>query len=89
MARLVDEGRLPRGRKQGAYKRVHLHRIALSEALDGLTAGSKVVTDYDFLVSLQEAGKKAARKFLRTKFDRIGEASTVDLEAEIAAEWVS
>jgi len=89
VARLVDEGRLPRGRKEGAYKRVHLHRIALSEALDGLTAGSKVVTDYDFLVSLQEAGKKAARKFLRTKFDRIGEASTVDLEAEIAAEWAS
>jgi hypothetical protein len=48
-----------------------------------------VVTDYDFLVSLQEAGKKAARKFLRTKFDKIGEASTVDLEAEIAAEWAS
>ncbi len=37
VARLVDEGRLPRGRKEGAYKRVHLHRIALSEALDGLT----------------------------------------------------
>ncbi|MFN3566561.1 MAG: patatin-like phospholipase family protein [Burkholderiaceae bacterium] len=61
VARLVDQGRLPHGRGPGEYKRVNLHRIALSDALKGLTAGSKVVTDYDFLLKLQAAGKKAAR----------------------------
>ncbi|MGU9978461.1 patatin-like phospholipase family protein [Phreatobacter sp. HK31-P] len=87
VARLVDEGRLPHGRGPGEYKRVNLHRIALSDALKGLTAGSKVVTDYDFLLELQAAGRKAARRFLKVHFDDIGERSTLDLEAEIAAEW--
>ena len=87
VARLVDEGRLPRGSRPGEYKRVNLHRIALSEALKGLTAGSKVVTDYDFLLELHGAGKKAARRFLKAHFDDIGRRSTLDLEAEIAAEW--
>ena len=87
VARLVDEGRLPHGSRPGEYKRVNLHRIALSEALKGLTAGSKVVTDYDFLLELHGAGKKAARRFLKAHFDDIGRRSTLDLEAEIAAEW--
>ena len=87
VARLVDEGRLPHGRGPGEYKRINLHRIALSDALKGLTAGSKVVTDYDFLLELQAAGKKAARRFLKMHFADIGERSTLDLEAEIAAEW--
>jgi NTE family protein len=87
VARLVNEGRLPRGRKPGEYKRVNLHRIALGDSLKGLTAGSKVVTDYDFLLELNAAGKKAARRFLKAHFADIGERSTLDLEAEIAAEW--
>jgi len=87
VARLVDEGRLPHGRGPGEYKRVNLHRIALSDALKGLSAGSKVVTDYDFLLELHAAGKKAARRFLKVHFNDIGERSTLDLEAEIAAEW--
>ncbi|WP_296579214.1 patatin-like phospholipase family protein [Phreatobacter sp.] len=87
VARLVNEGRLPRGRKAGEYKRVNLHRIALGDSLAGLTAASKVVTDFDFLLELHKAGKKAARRFLKGHFDDIGERSTLDLEAEIAAEW--
>ena len=87
VARLVDAGRLPHGRGAGEYKRVNLHRIALSDALKGLTAGSKVVTDYDFLLELHAAGKKAARRFLKAHFADIGERSTLDLEAEITAEW--
>jgi NTE family protein len=87
VARLVNEGRLPRGRKPGEYKRVNLHRIALGDSIKGLTAGSKVVTDYDFLLELNAAGKKAARRFLKAHFADIGERSTLDLEAEIAAEW--
>lgn len=87
VARLVNEGRLPRGRKAGEYKRVNLHRIALGDSLAGLTAGSKVVTDFDFLLELHKAGKTAARRFLKVHFDAIGERSTLDLEAEIAAEW--
>lgn len=87
VARLVNEGRLPHGRGPGQYRRINIHRVALSDALAGLTAGSKVTTDYDFFLELCEAGRKAARGFLKTNFDAIGVRSTLDLEAEIAAEW--
>ncbi len=87
VGRLVNEGKLPRGRGPGQYKRINVHRIALSDAIAGLSAGSKVVTDYDFLLKLHEAGRKAAKAFLKKHFDDIGLRSTLDLEAEIAAEW--
>ena len=87
VGRLVNEGKLPRGRGPGQYRRINVHRIALSDALADLSAGSKVVTDYDFLLKLHEAGRKAAKTFLKAHFDDIGLRSTLDLEAEIAAEW--
>jgi NTE family protein len=87
VARLVNEGRLPHGRGPGQYRKINLHRIALSDSVAGLTASSKVDTDYDFFLRLMEAGRKAAKKFLKARFDDIGVRSTLDLEAEIAAEW--
>lgn len=87
VARLIDEGKLVRGRGEGQYRHINVHRIALSDSVVGLTASSKGTTDFDFLLKLREAGHKAARHFLKVHFDAIGVRSTLDLEAELAAVW--
>lgn len=87
VARLIEEGKLVRGRGEGQYRHINIHRIALSDALADLTASSKVDNDYDFLLRLREAGQRAARTFLKSHFEDIGIRSTLDLQAELAAVW--
>jgi NTE family protein len=45
------------------------------------------VNDYDFFEMLRETGRRAARRFLDAHFDDIGARSTIDLRAEVIAEW--
>jgi len=85
--RLIDQGRLPRGTGEGEYRRINVHRIALDSAIHGLTADSKLDSDYDFFVLLRNGGRRAAQEFLDAHFDDIGVRSTVDLRAEAQAEW--
>jgi len=87
VARLIDQGRLPRGTGPGEYRRVNVHRIVLDRFGTNFDASSKVSTDYDFFQTLQVSGKRAARRFLDEHFDDIGVRSTVDLRAEAQAEW--
>jgi len=84
VARLIDQGRLPRGMGAGQYRRINVHRIVLGPEYD---AASKISTDYDFFQTLHVNGKRAARRFLDQHFDDIGVKSTVDLRAEAQAEW--
>jgi NTE family protein len=84
VTRLIDQGRLPRGRGPGEYRRVNVHRIALDSAF---TAESKQDSDYSFFEMLRDGGTRAAREFLKTHFDDIGVRSTVDIAAEAQAEW--
>ncbi|QCI64500.1 patatin-like phospholipase family protein [Phreatobacter stygius] len=86
VSRLVAEGKLPHGRRPGQYRHVKMHRIALGDAIEGLTASSKTTTDYDFFLQLRDAGRLAAKHFLDTHYDDLGVRSTLDLKAEIAAE---
>jgi NTE family protein len=86
VARLVADGKLPRGRGPGEYRLIKMHRIALSETVNGLTAGSKNSTDYDFFIRLRDAGRRAADQFLTAHYDDLGKRSTLDLKAEITAE---
>jgi NTE family protein len=88
VARLVRQGTLPHGRGSGQYREVKMHRIALSDSMTDITAGSKATTDYDFLLRLAEAGRKAGEAFLEAHFADLGHRGTLDLEAEIAAEWM-
>ena len=64
-----------------------MHRIALDSSAKQLNAGSKLNTDYDFFELLRTNGRRAARRFLDAHFDDIGVRGTVDLQAEVRAEW--
>jgi NTE family protein len=87
VARLIDQGRLPRGTGPGEYRRINVHRILLDRFGSHFDAFSKLSTDYDFFDMLHLSGKRAARRFLDEHFDDIGVRSTVDLQAEAQAEW--
>jgi NTE family protein len=84
---LIDEGKLPRGTGAGQYRRINVHRIALTGSAQTLDAASRLNTDYDFFEMLRTNGRRAARRFLDAHFDDIGVRSTVDFEAtpEIAS----
>ena len=87
VARLIDQGRLPRGTKPGEYRRINVHRIVLDRFGTHFDAFSKLSTDYDFFEMLRVSGRRAARRFLDAHFDDIGVKGTVDLRAEAQAEW--
>jgi NTE family protein len=78
VARLVDKGNL----STKDYKKVLMHRIALSEALDDLDASSKLTAKWDFFVMLKEAGRKAAKGWLARHFNDLGQRATIDLRKE-------
>lgn len=87
VARLIDQGRLPRGTGRGQYRRVNVHRIVLDRYGTTFDAASKASTDYTLFETLRVNGKRAARRFLDEHFDDIGVKGTVDLAAEARAEW--
>ena len=87
VARLIDQGRLPRGTGPGEYRRINVHRIVLDRFGTHFDAFSKLSTDYDFFEMLRVSGRRAARRFMDEHFDDIGVKSTVDLRAEAQAEW--
>jgi NTE family protein len=87
VARLIDQGRLPRGTGPGEYRRINVHRIVLEGFGTHFDSFSKLSTDYDFFEMLRLSGKRAARRFMDEHFDDIGKKSTVDLRAEAQVEW--
>lgn len=87
VARLIDQGRLPRGTGPGQYRRINVHRIVLDRFGTHFDSFSKLSNDYDFFEMLHVSGKRAARRFLDDHFDDVGVKSTVDLRAEAQAEW--
>jgi len=87
VARLIDQGRLPRGTGPAQYRRINVHRIVLDRFGTHFDSFSKLSTDYDFFEMLRVSGARAARRFLDEHFDDIGVKSTVDLSAEAQAEW--
>jgi NTE family protein len=87
VARLIDQGRLPRGTGPGEYRRINVHRIVLERFGTHFDSFSKLSTDYDFFEMLRLSGKRAARRFMDEHFADIGKRSTVDLRAEAQVEW--
>jgi NTE family protein len=87
VTRLIDQGKLPRGRGAGEYRRINVHRIALDSAFKELTADSKLDSDYAFFELLRNGGQRAGKDFLSRHFADIGVRGTVDIAAEAQAEW--
>jgi NTE family protein len=87
VGRLIDKGQLPRGVGPGQYRRINMHRVELEVAAKTLDTTGRLNTDYDFFEMLRDNGRRAARRFLDAHFDDIGVQGTVDLAAEISAEW--
>lgn len=78
VTRLLDQGKL----SPTEYKRLRMHRIAMSEALSDIDASSKLDAQWSFFVMLRDAGRKAARQWLKQHYADVGERSTIDLRKE-------
>lgn len=78
VTRLIDKGQL----STSDYKKILMHRIALSEALKDIDASSKLKAKWDFFLMLKKAGRSAARKWLNAHYDDIGNKATIDLRKE-------
>jgi NTE family protein len=76
VARLIDQGKLPRGTGPGQYRRINIHRIVLDRFGTHFDAFSKLSTDFDFFNMLHVTGKRAARRFL----DERGRSQALRLE---------
>src|SRR5262249_58688840 len=84
--RLIDEGRLPRGMRQGEFRRLKLHRIVMDELSETPSTRDTLKTDYEYFEMLRKLGQRATRRFLDVHFDDIGRRSTIDLaETELVA----
>jgi NTE family protein len=78
VSRLIAQGKL----STDDYKNVRMHRIALSEALTDIDASSKLDAQLDFFLALKEAGRKAAKRWLKAHYDDLGARATIDLRKE-------
>jgi NTE family protein len=85
VGQLIDQGKLPRGKGPGLYRRINVHRIALEDTTQTLEAANRLNTDYDFFEMLRTNGRRAARRFLDAHYDDIGVRSSVDIAAEAQA----
>jgi NTE family protein len=84
--RLIDEGRLPRGTREGEFRRLKLHRIVMEDLGDTFGARSTLKTDYEYFETLHKLGQRATRRFLDKHFNDIGRRSTIDIVDEVEAE---
>jgi NTE family protein len=67
---------------QDHFKNVLLHSIRADEDLRELSIASKLDTDWEFLTSLRDKGRKTMAQWLDQHFDDIGVNMTVDLQDE-------
>jgi len=77
ITRLIDNGHLT----GTDYRKMHLHIIGNEEVLNPLGASSKLNAEWAFLQMLHEAGRDAARQWLREHYAALGNHSSIDLRA--------
>src|SRR5262249_47659384 len=65
----IEGGKPQRGTGAGKYRRINVHRIALTGSAQTLDAASRLSTDYDFFEMLRTNGRRAARRFLDAHYD--------------------
>lgn len=79
--KLLEEGWL-KPEHHDKLKYVLIHSLRADEALQDLSSASKVCTDWDFLTTLRDRGRLAAKQWLAKHYDDIGVRQTVDLRTE-------
>ena len=78
--RLIDDGKLSRD----DYKRVLMHRIDGDRACSMTTRPPPGCNaEWDFFISLRDAGRRTAKAWLKANYDAIGERATLDLKAAV------
>jgi NTE family protein len=80
MNKLIREGYLV-GSK---YEEKWLHLINNDDFMSEIGAASKIVPSRDFILELRDKGRETAKEWINENWDRLGKASTFDLEAEVA-----
>jgi NTE family protein len=73
VTRLIDDGTVV----NKSLRRMRIHTIAADDAVSKLSVASKLETDWDFLASLRDTGRRRAEQWLDAHFDRLGVESTV------------
>ncbi|MDX1923216.1 MAG: patatin-like phospholipase family protein [Alphaproteobacteria bacterium] len=65
-------------------RQLHLHMVGDEKVMSGLPLESKFNPEWNFLLSLREAGKTATKKWLSAHFDDLGVKSTLDIDKLVA-----
>ncbi|MBI1198004.1 MAG: patatin-like phospholipase family protein [Phenylobacterium sp.] len=73
VSRRIDEGRA----RPDALRRILLHAIEADEIMAGLSAASRVNTDWEFLTGLRDLGRAQAGAWLAGGFDSLGQRATL------------
>lgn len=74
VTQLIESGQL----KDSRLKLMLMHAIRADEATSQLGAMSKISTDWNFLETLCQSGRKAAAQWLAHNYNDIGNKSTID-----------
>ncbi len=77
---LIEKDRLSKA-ALGRYRHILMHAIEADGWLGDLSLGSKVNTEWSFLMDLKARGQKAADEWLETCFPSVGVQSSVDMQA--------
>jgi NTE family protein len=77
--KLLDEDML-KDEARDRYRRMLVHGIGADGVLDDLSLASKSDTDWDFLKSLRDRGRKAAEAWLAKDFQDVGVRSSLDFK---------
>jgi NTE family protein len=85
--RLIEQGRVPHGTGPKEYRQIKVHRIVLEGLGERFSSASKLRNDYESFDLLRKLGHRAARRFLDAHYEDIGVRSSIDLKAEVYAEW--
>ncbi len=67
------------------YKDLLVHPIRADDMMKEFSITSKFDTDWDFLLTLRDAGRDGMKTWLEQHFDNIGKHSSVDLHEEFLA----
>ena len=85
--RLIGRGLVPHGTGPNQYREIKVHRIVLERLGERFISAGRLRNDYESFDLLRKLGNRAARRFLDAHYDNIGVRSSIDLKAEVYAEW--